>query len=48
MLFGSDPTPRIVSIEMGDTGTVKELEPNRSAFPSWFSGFQIHSDFLLS
>jgi DNA polymerase, archaea type len=23
MLFGSDPTPRIVAIEMGDTGTVK-------------------------
>src|SRR3954453_23950776 len=23
MLFGSDPTPRIVAIEMGDTGTVR-------------------------
>ncbi|MDQ6655401.1 MAG: hypothetical protein M3Y80_06280, partial [Verrucomicrobiota bacterium] len=23
MLFGADPTPRIVAIEMGDTGTVK-------------------------
>src|SRR5918999_1216734 len=23
LLFGSDPTPRIVAIEMGDTGTVK-------------------------
>ena len=23
LLFGSDPTPRIVAIEMGDTGTVR-------------------------
>jgi hypothetical protein len=23
LLFGSDPTPRIVAIELGDTGTVK-------------------------
>ena len=23
MLFGADPTPRIVAIELGETGTVK-------------------------
>ena len=23
LLFGADPTPRIVAIELGDTGTVK-------------------------
>ena len=23
LLFGSDPTPRIVAIELGETGTVK-------------------------
>lgn len=29
MLFGSDPTPRIVAIEMGDTGTVKVYRRER-------------------
>ena len=32
LLFGSDPTPRIVAIELGDTGTVKvyRREPDGS------------------
>ena len=29
LLFGSDPTPRIVAIELGETGTVKVYRRER-------------------
>ena len=33
LLFGSDPTPRIVAIELGETGTVKVYRREKDGTP---------------
>ena len=33
LLFGSDPTPRIVAIELGETGTVKVYRREKDGRP---------------
>src|SRR5438270_8250855 len=35
LLFGSDPSPRIVAIGLGETGTVKVYRPETDASPSF-------------
>ena len=35
LLFGADPAPRIVAIELGETGTVKSIAGKKTAAPWW-------------